>query len=82
MGVDDVIAAAQAARESSMRWHEQEAAGKALAPPRYTFNIRFDGTKDTATRILKLVMDLDTSNRHYSGPPLDMIPDSRGGGEK
>ena len=78
MGIDNVLAAAEAARESSLKWHEQEMAENALAPPRYTFNIRFDATKDVATRILKLVLALDTSNRHYSGPPLDMIPNSRG----
>ena len=82
MGIDDVLAAAEAARESSMKWHEQEMAEKALAPPRYTFNIRFDATVETATRIMKLVMALDTSNRHYSGPRLAMIPTARGGGEQ
>lgn len=81
MGVDNVIAAAEAARQASMRWREREMAENELAPPRYTFHIRFDASKDVATRILKLVLALDTSNRHYSGPPLDLIPNS-GGGEQ
>lgn len=79
MGVDDVLAAAEAARESSMRWHERESAENALAPPRFRFRIGFTATKDVATRIIKLMMELDTGERTYSGPPLELIPNTRGG---
>lgn len=75
----ELLAKMAEAREKSLAWHEQEARERALAPPRYHYRIEFDADMDTATRILALVMQLDTSNRTYTGPRLGLVPNTSGG---